>query len=371
MPDTVTDPRLAIGGNSPPDPIEILREHLTDTYGDAIIKRSVALLDAANRLPEEMNEEWEGKISEMIKACTAFIKNAEDSRLAANEPHRQAIAATDGFFKGPTDRVARFKKRIADEFLTPFKEEKAAREKRRREEEARLAREKAAEAARVEAEERRLAQEARQREERARAEAERVKREAAEAKVRRERESREAAERAEKARLDAIRAEEEATSKRKRAAAEKDRLAIEAAERERQAKALDEARAARERDRAEKAEAARIEAEAKAERRAQERVTAEARDAAAAADRAQNKAGRAEQANAAELSRSRTDLGAMSSLRTTYDFEVVDRAIVPRLYLEVDRGAIGAAIKAHTHAGKCDLVIDGVRIFAVTDAVVR
>ncbi len=371
MPDTATDPRHAIGANFPPDPIELLRERLTDTYGDAITKRSDALLDAANRLPEEMNDEWEGKISEMIKACTAFVKNAEDSRLAANEPHRQAIAATDGFFKGPAERVARFKKRLADEYLTPFKEEKAAREKRRREEEARIAREKAEEARLRQQEQERLAAEARRREEESRREAERIKREAAEAKERRERESREAAEKAEAARQAAIRAEEEATSKRKRAAAEKDRLVAEAAERERQAKALEEARVARERDRADKAEAARVEAEAKADRRAQERAAAEARDVAAAAERARNKAGRAEQANAAELSRSRTDLGAMSSLRTTYDFEVVDKAIVPRLYLEVDRAAIGSAIRAHTHDGKCALEIEGVRIFAVTDAVVR
>lgn len=362
--------RFGIGGNSPPEPIEIFRADLREKHAD-MIKLADALLSMADRLPVTMDDEWESKLSDAVKKCNAFVKEAEAQRLAAARPYRDMISAIDGLFHGMSGPVEKLKGRINAQYLTPYKDEKAAAEKRRREEEARIAREKAAEEARRAAEEARLAREAREREEAAKREAERVKREAAEAKERREREARDAAEKAERDRLAAIRAEEEATNKRKRAAAEKARLEIERQEKERQEKALAEARAQREKERAERAEAARIEAAAKAERREQERAAAEARDAAAAAQRQSDKAGRLERANAAELSRSRSDLGAVSSLRTTFTFDVEEPSLVPREYLEVNGSAIDRAIKAATYNGRCDLTIPGVRIFPVRDTVTR
>lgn len=370
MPDTSIDTRLGIGGNNPPEPTEILRAQLTETHAETI-ERSKALLDLANRLPETMDDEWEAKISDAIKSCTKFTKNAEATRLAANEPHRALIATTDGFFKGMSDRVDALKKMMAEKYLTPYQQQKADAEKRRREEEAREARARAEEAARIAREEAARAAEAKRKEEAARAEAERLKRERVEAEERRKREEVEARERAEATRMAAIKAEEEATNKRKRAAAERAREEAERAEKARQEEAREAARIQREKDRLARDEAARIEAEAKAERKEQERAAAEARDAATAAERLNNKAGRAERANSAELSRTRTDLGAVASLRTTWDHEVVEPALVPRLYLRVDEGAIAAAIKAATVEGKCDLTIKGVRIFPVADSAVR
>jgi hypothetical protein len=359
-----------IGHNNPPEAIEIFRADLREKHAD-MIRLADTLLSMADRLPAEMDEEWEAKISDAVKKCNAFVKESEAQRLAAARPYRDMISAIDGLFHGMSGPVDKLKTRMNVHYLTPYKDEKAAAEKRRREEEARIAREKAAEEARRAAEEARLVREAKEREEAAKREAERIKREAAEAKERREREAREAAEKAERDRLAAIKAEEEATNKRKRAAAEKVRLEVERQEKERQAKAAEEARAQRDKDRAEKAEAARIEAAAKAERREQERAAAEARDAAAAAQRQSDKAGRLERANAAELSRSRSDLGAVSSLRTTWTFEVDEPSLVPREYLEVNGGAIDRAIKASTYEGKCDLAIPGVRIFPMRDTVTR
>lgn len=364
------DSRLGIGGNNPPDPIEILRGRLTETYAETI-ERSKQLLALADRLPETMDDDWEAKISEAIKSCTKFTKNAEATRLAANEPHRALIAATDGFFKAMSDRVDALKKTMAEKYLTPYQQMKADAEKRRREEEAREARARAEEAARVAREEAARAAEAKRREEAAKAEAERLKRERAEAEERRKREAIAAQERAEAERQEALRLEAEATNKKKRAAAA---AAIEKADREareREEAARVEARAQREKDRLARDEAIAAEAKAKAERKEQERVAAVARDAAAVAERLRNKTGQAERANSAELSRTRTDLGAVASLRTTWHHEVIDAALVPRLYLAVDDSAIAAAIEAATKDGKCDLSIKGVRIYPMTDSVVR
>lgn len=368
--DTVTNASPGLGHNNPPDPIEIRRAELTETHAETI-ERARLLLDLATRLPETMDDEWEAKISEAIKSCTKFTKNAEATRLAANEPYRALIAATDGFFKAMTDKVDALKKMMAEKYLTPYQQAKADAERRRREEEAREAAARAEEAARIAREEAERAAEARRQEAAAKAEAERLKRERAEAEERRRREEAEAKERAEAARLAAVKAEEEATNKRKRAAAERAREAAERAEKARQEEAREAARIQREKDRMAREEAARAEAAAKEERREQERAAAAARDAAAAAERQRNKASRAERANSAELSRTRTDLGAVASLRTTWTHDVVEPALVPRLYLRVDDGAIAAAIKAATVDGKCDLTIEGVRIYQVVDSVVR
>ena len=120
QPDQPLDPRHGIGGNNPPDPIEILRATLRETYAD-IIARSAELLAMAERLPPTMDDEWEAKISEAIKSCAKFTKNAEASRLAANEPHRALIAATDGFFKAMSDRVDKLKTKMNEPDSWPKK----------------------------------------------------------------------------------------------------------------------------------------------------------------------------------------------------------------------------------------------------------
>lgn len=368
--DTITDARPGLGHNNPPDPIEILRSDLRDKHADMKVRHDelVALLD---RLPEEMDDEWEARFSDAIKACLTFEREAEAQRLAAARPYRALIAAIDGFFHGLSGDVSKVKKRLNDDFQTPYKLAKEAAERRRREEEARIAREKAAEAARIAAEEERLKREAREREEAARREQERLKREREEEARRRAEAERKARDEAEARRVAAIRAEEEARSKRAREKAAREREAAEREERERQAKAREEQRIQREKEREAREAAARDAEAAREARRAQERAAAIARDEAAAAERERNKTSRAERASAAELSRNRSDLGAVSSLKTVWTFEVEEPSLVPREYLEIDEGAINRAIKAATHDGKCDLTIPGCRIFPMRDAVTR
>jgi len=364
--------RHGLGGNNPPDPIEILRGELRTTYAD-FVRRGAELIGALDRLPlfADMNDDWEAKITETVKSCSSFMKNSEAARLAANEPYRKLIATTDGFFKSLSDKVDAAKKKMTSELLTPYQQQKADAERRRREEEAREARERAEEAARVAREEAARVAELKRQEEAAKAEAERLKRERAEAEERRKREQIEAEERAERDRQAAIQAEAEAKNKRARAAAAAAKEKIEREERERQEKAAALVREQRAKDKAARDEAARVEAEAKAKRKEAERGAAIARDEAASATQADNRASRAAKVNTAVISRTRTDLGAVASLRTVWRHEVVDPASVPRLYLQVDEGAIASAVIAATKDGKCDLIIAGVRIFPVTDSVVR
>lgn len=365
--------RRGIGGNLPPAPIEILRGQLAENYAD-LIKRCGDLLAMEARLPAEMDDDYEAKITEAVKSCTKFIRNSEVSRLDANEPHRALIAATDGFFKAMSDKVDALKRKMTTEYLTPYQQEKAAAEKRRREEEARAAKAKAAEEERVRRAEAARLEAARRAEEAARQEAARVERERREEKDRRDAEARREIERAEE--------EKRAARQREIAAKEaKDKEAADKAKAEKAAadQAIADAKAKRDREAADaKAKAAREAEEAaaeiertKAEHREQERVAAEARDRAAVSTQRMNTTGRAAKATQADMSRTRTDLGAISSLRTVYDHEVTDHDAVPRLYLSVNDGAIAAAIKAATIDGKCNLKIPGVRIYAVTDSVVR
>jgi len=348
--DTETAPlNTGIGGNNPPDPIEILLAHLRETYVD-YLNRAAELLAVGDRLPAEMDDDWEAKLSEQIKACTKFVRNSEVTRLAANEPHRALIAATDGFFKKQSDLVEALKTRMNAEYLSPYQRRKKDEEQRRRDAaaaEAKRIADEAAEAERVEA--RRLAA-IKKAEDDARAERERI-----------EREEREAAEREERDRQRRAREAAEAKSAGERAAAA-------AAQRE-----ADEKAAAERKKRDD--EAAKIKAEQdrlEAQRKEQEDAERRARDEAAEAAQADNKARESAAAKAADMSRTRSTLGAVASLRTTWHFEVVNEDAVPREYLLVNASKIGGAVRGATKKdGTNDLVIPGVRIYSKTDSVVR
>jgi alpha-galactosidase/6-phospho-beta-glucosidase family protein len=135
-----------------------------------------------------------------------------------------------------------------------------------------------------------------------------------------------------------------------------------------------ERRQREEREARERAEQARREAEAAAQAMRDaasldEAVQAEKAAEAAAADVV--KAEAAATAKPAELSRTRGEYGAVSSLRTEWVFEGVDRATIDletlRPYLPAD--GIEKAIRSFIRAGGRDL--RGTRIYETTNAVVR
>lgn len=373
MTDDLINEAAAPGHNNPPSPIEIQRAQLRETYAD-LMKRYAELIGMLDRLPAEMNDDWEGKIAEAVKACTKFGRSADESRKAANDPYRELIALNDGFFHGMIGPIDKLKEKLNTEYLTPYKQAKADEEKRRRAEDARKAVAAAAELERQRKAREAEVAEARRKEDEVRREAERREREAREAEQRRK----------DAAAAEQRRAEDERRAARQReidARAAKDKEAADKAKAEREAaqRAIDETK---ERSRREAA-AAKVEADRIAleeaqerirlaeERREQQRIADKARDDAAAAEQRANATKKAAGASQADMSRTRTDLGAISSLRTVYEFEITDHNKVPRQYCRADEGLIGSAIRAATVDGKCGLKIAGVRIFAATGTVTR
>lgn len=164
--------------------------------------------------------------------------------------------------------------------------------------------------------------------------------------------------------------EAEERRKREEAAAEAERIrkeeerarrAAEAAAREAQRKAQEAERLAAEaKDKAAKDAAAKAAAEAAA-------AAAKAAEQTAAAAAAQVEAQATREAAAekpAELTRTRTDLGAVASLRRTWGYEVVNIEDVPRMFLVVDDAAVKAFIKARTDkkTGDCSAKIPGIKL---------
>lgn len=124
----------------------------------------------------------------------------------------------------------------------------------------------------------------------------------------------------------------------------------------------------------ERAERQRREEEARIERErwaAAAKEAAEAiRNKAAAEERAVVAEQRAEEAvqatkaTSADLTRTRTDSGVVTSLKTVWDFEIVTPKDVPRKFCTPEPGLIRAAVKAAVQPdGSNTLEIKGVRIF--------
>lgn len=174
---------------------------------------------------------------------------------------------------------------------------------------------------------------------------------------------------------------------RKKEAEERERLRAAAAEAERLRKEEErkrreaEAAARKAQEEADRLarEAAKSKADAEAAAKAQaaaEKAAEEAREAAAQAAVAREEATSAKAdatAKPAELTRTRSDLGSVASLRRTWTYEVEDDQAVPRMFLTVDHAAIKAFIKSSTDkkTGQCKAKIPGVRIFEQHDSVVR
>ncbi len=93
--------------------------------------------------------------------------------------------------------------------------------------------------------------------------------------------------------------------------------------------------------------------------------------AVAAEQESENLLAAAQATPAAALSRTRGDLGGVSSLRTTYTFEVEDISKVPPSYLLVNEQMVRAAIRtAPKKAGVPQITIPGIRVVAERKAVV-
>ena len=354
------------GDNMPPEG-DALTARLAEEYRD-LPTRLDELLTSLDRSPTIIvNDEQNKLMSDLKKEFRALRKKAETNREAEKEFFLSGGRRVDGWFKKWMDPAA---KALADITArkTAYEREVAAAEQRRRLEEERKARE---EAERLAREAEKALAEAAAREAEAQAAREKAEREAAAvlAREKAEREAREAAE--QKASAEAAAREAAAKDAAERAAvAERNRV-----EEQERLEAAAHARGIREAEE-------RIERD-KAERAAKEAAEREAADleAALAAQKAADqaaadavKAQRAANAKAADMSRSRSDHGAVSSLHTFWDHkpadaacgDPVDRATVDleplRQHLNME--ALDKAVKAYVKAGGRDL--RGVTIFENT-----
>jgi undecaprenyl pyrophosphate synthase len=130
-----------IGANNPPVEANALRDRLIEDNDD-LIRRKEELLAGAARVPDVTDDEMAGKVSDFIKQLTGFVKVADNKRVAEKEPFLSAGRTVDGFFKALSDPVEAAKKAV-ERKLTGYLQEKANRERREREEAARIAREEA------------------------------------------------------------------------------------------------------------------------------------------------------------------------------------------------------------------------------------
>jgi hypothetical protein len=358
---------IGLGHNSAKN----LREMLLEQYA-AILRRAEELLAAVDRVPSIENDDTLGKVSELIKQISASIKVLDVSRVAEKEPFLSAGRDVDGVFNGVKEKLEKAKT-FVNKKVTAFLEAKAQAERearqaeeRRQAEEARRAEEerRKAEQARREAEER-----ARQAEEAARRQKEQAEREAREREERHRRELAEANARAE--------AEEskrrQSDANREKAQAEADRMRREAAERAERERVEAEARAKRDAEDAERrAQEAREDAQRRADQEALEAQRAEEAEARRIA------AEKLAMAKPAELSRTRSELGALSSLRAKWVFKVEDRDAINlnqlKAYFSAEAfdKAVNAAIRNGVRPdSEGNQPLAGIKIFQINEAATR
>jgi hypothetical protein len=136
-PDDDLNPRAVIGGNMPP-----LEEQLA-TAAQALIDRIEPIATRANALPRVIASEKDIEtIAPVVIDAKNLSRELEKTREAQKKPFLEGGKAVDGFFKPMTTRLDRIVS--AFEGLTSqFQRDRAAAERLRLQEEARIAQQKA------------------------------------------------------------------------------------------------------------------------------------------------------------------------------------------------------------------------------------
>lgn len=139
-------PNTGIGGNFPPDDSTILTEKLTEKY-EPQLKRRDDLLEAAERVPEEItDEETAQKAVAFEKQLALLVKESETIRVAEKDPYFQAGKIVDSWFHGLMDPLNDALKSVTDRRVA-YQAQKAEAERKIRQEAEDKARREAEEAA--------------------------------------------------------------------------------------------------------------------------------------------------------------------------------------------------------------------------------
>jgi hypothetical protein len=339
MNDMTEAPARGIGDNRPP---ATLIEELQERY-KSLLDQVAEVKDAAETVPDEItSEDVQTRVAELIKKMRFVEKTLDGARELEREPHAKKVTEVNGFFKTRIDPLETLRKKL-NERSQAFLEKKAAAERRRLAEEEERRREKAAAdlAAAQEAERKKREAEEAQRK------AEEETRRAQEARERAIREQQEAEERAAKAKVEEARLKAEALARAaeeaRRAKEQQERNEKEQAERAAQKQRDDEAMVIAKANR-EKEEAAAAAAKAEAAKALEERRNAEeatriakadvktaGRDEKEAMDSALREEKRADriaekvEGPEADLARTRSEHGAVSTLGRRWTSRVVNR----------------------------------------------
>lgn len=135
-----------LGHNQAPA-IEILRDEL-ELENEPLLKRAADLAAAAARMPDKVrDDDTAGKFSDMVKLIAAAIKASEAGRVGKKEPFLEGGRAIDGFYKKRISDPLLAIKASVEQRLGIYLRQKAAEEKRVRDEADRLARQAAQRAA--------------------------------------------------------------------------------------------------------------------------------------------------------------------------------------------------------------------------------
>ncbi len=133
-----------IGDNRPPESdVDPLLTRLREDHTDLLTRRA-ELLGGISRAPDAIDdEETAGKLADFAEQINKFLKSAKTVHEGEKAPFLTAGRTVDGFWHSLIDDVEKGKKTI-NVVRKKYADQKAAEERRRREEEARLAREEEA-----------------------------------------------------------------------------------------------------------------------------------------------------------------------------------------------------------------------------------
>ena len=141
--DTTTDDttRPAIGHNQPPPDAEQIRDRLAEAHAE-IVKRYGELMVASKRTPEKVSDDNAGSVTDFIKQLGAAMKAIKAARIAEKEPFLQGGRTVDTFFNVMYATLETATGALNGR-LTVYERAKADKERRARDEAARIERKEA------------------------------------------------------------------------------------------------------------------------------------------------------------------------------------------------------------------------------------
>ena len=131
----------AIGHNKPPAAAEQITDRLAETWPD-MVKRQAELLTAFMRTPSIVDDSNAGRVTDFCKQIAASMKAITSARVAEKEPFLDGGRTVDTFFNRLRDPLDEAKGTLQAR-LTIYERAKADKERRAREEAARIERQEA------------------------------------------------------------------------------------------------------------------------------------------------------------------------------------------------------------------------------------